>query len=57
MVYACLGWKFTADNRSFKFSAPEKQGSSHDLQLAKEQIRHCHVAFKISFMYNLIKKM
>jgi hypothetical protein len=55
MIYACFVWKFTADNQSFGFAAPEKHGSPHDLQLSKAQIRHCHVAFKISFVYNLIK--
>lgn len=57
VIYACFVWKFTADNQSFGFAAPEKQGSSYDLQLAKAQIRHCLAAFKISLVCNLIKKI
>jgi len=38
------------------FQRPKKPGSSHDLKLAKAQIRHCHAAFEISFVCNLIKK-
>jgi hypothetical protein len=57
MIYACFVLKFAADTQSFGFEAPEKQGSSHDLQLAKAQIRHFYVAFKIPFVYNLIKEM